>query len=140
MAHNINQRHYHAAYAKWCLKCIDRNNAWERFWGFLSAVGAILAILPSLPASSVLSNVSGTCENYAGKERQMKRKVSKILICVAITILCTLGCEELRDGIKSNPGDDTGNSIISISKDDVSPNNVNTGRVVITDADGNWGH
>ena len=69
----------------------------------------------------------------------MKREMSLILICVAVTILCTLGCEELRDGIKSNPGDDIDNSIISISKDDVSPNEVNTGRVVITDADGNWG-
>ncbi len=69
----------------------------------------------------------------------MKREMSLILICVAVIILCTLGCEELRDGIKSNPDDDTDNSIISISKDDVSPNEVYTGRVVITDADENWG-
>ena len=69
----------------------------------------------------------------------MKREVSLTLMCVAVIICCTLGCEELRDGIKSNPGDDTDNSIISISKDDVSPSEVNTGRVVITDATGNWG-
>ena len=47
----------------------------------------------------------------------------------------------MRDGIKSNPdGDYADTSIISISKDDDSPNEiVNTGSVVITDADGNWG-
>jgi len=69
----------------------------------------------------------------------MKTEVIPVLIGVLLTILCTLGCEELRDGIKSSPGDDTDNSIISISKDDVSPNEVNTGSVVITDTDGNWG-
>lgn len=70
----------------------------------------------------------------------MEREVSLIQICVAVTILCTLGCEELRYGIKSNPDDDTDSSIISISRDDVSPDEiVNTGSVVITDADGNWG-
>ena len=69
----------------------------------------------------------------------MKTEVIPVLVGVLLIILCTLGCEELRDGIKSNPGDDTDNSTISISKDDVTPNEVNTGRVVITDADGNWG-
>lgn len=69
----------------------------------------------------------------------MKTEVILALIGVLLIILCTLGCEELRDGIKSSPGDDTDKSIISISKDDVSRNEVNSGSVVITDTDGNWG-
>ncbi len=66
----------------------------------------------------------------------MKTGVLPILIWSALTILCAPGCEQLQDQIKSNVGDD---SVISIPNDGVSPNEVNTGRVVITDADENWG-
>ena len=60
----------------------------------------------------------------------MKTGVLPILIWSTLTILCTPGCEQLQDQIKSNVGDDT---VISNPNDGVSP------RVVITDADENWG-
>ena len=74
MDHNITNWYSHAAYADWCLKCIRRNNAREGFWSFLSVVGAILAILALIAGFVRLSNLSGSCKNYAGKEKQRNVK------------------------------------------------------------------
>ena len=45
MDHNITEWYSQAAYANWCLKCIRRNNGWERFWGFLSVGAGIVVFL-----------------------------------------------------------------------------------------------
>ena len=63
-----------------------------------------------------------------------------VSICIASVILFAIGCEHVLDQIKRDVSDDT-DVPISISKDDVVPSDdINTGAVVITDADENWGN
>ena len=68
----------------------------------------------------------------------MKTRVVAFLTCIfaAGAILFAAGCEEVENQLKQNLGDDTD---VSISDDDVPPDEVNTGTVVISDADGDWG-
>ena len=68
----------------------------------------------------------------------MKIQVVAVLTCIFVAgaILFAAGCEEVENQLKQNLGDDTD---VSISDDDVVPDQVNTGTVVISDADGDWG-
>lgn len=70
-----------------------------------------------------------------------------VSICIGSVILFAIGCEQVLDQIKRDVSDDTdvpipdGEVPDSISKDDVVPSDdINTGAVVITDADENWGN
>ena len=68
----------------------------------------------------------------------MKIQVVAVLTCIFVAgaILFAAGCEEVENQLKQNLGDDTD---VSISDDDVVPDQVNTGTVVISDVDGDWG-
>ncbi len=68
----------------------------------------------------------------------MKIQVVAVLTCIfaAGAILFAAGCEEVENQLKQNLADDTD---VSISDDVVVPDQVNTGTVVISDADGDWG-
>lgn len=70
-----------------------------------------------------------------------------VSICIASVTLFAIGCEQMLDQIERDVSGDTdvpipdGKVPDSISKDDVVPSdNINTGAVVITDADENWGN
>ena len=72
-----------------------------------------------------------------------------VSICVASVIFFAIGCEQVLDQIKRDLSGDTDvpspddkvPAPDSISKDEVVPSDdIQTGTVVITDADGNWGN
>ena len=63
---------------------------------------------------------------------QLKNTIGFLL---SLIICFAMGCQQVRDPITENPDDND----VSISPDDVPPDEINTGTVVFTDAVEEWG-